>query len=49
MTPQRLEQIRNLFEAALERETTDRVTFVTEACRNDRELQEEADDPLRRF
>jgi hypothetical protein len=41
MTPQRFQQVRNLFEAALERDTSERAAFVTGACQNDQELQEE--------
>jgi serine/threonine protein kinase len=43
MTPDRFQQIRNLFEAALERRTAERAAFLAEACGNDQELREQAD------
>ena len=38
MTPHRFQQVRNLFEAALERATLDRAAFVVEACGKDDDL-----------
>jgi len=43
MTPDRFQQIRNLFEAALERRTAERSAFLAEACGNDQDLREQAD------
>jgi serine/threonine protein kinase len=41
MTPQRFQQVRNLFEAAVDRSTADRAAFVAEACGQDLALQQE--------
>ena len=41
MTPERFQQVRNLFEAAIEHRTSDRTAFVADACRSDRQLEEE--------
>src|SRR5215471_5579419 len=41
MAPQRCQEIRNLFEAALERNPGDRVLFIAEACHGDPDLQQE--------
>ena len=41
MTPERFRQIRNLFEAALERDAASRPTFLAEACQGDEPLREE--------
>jgi serine/threonine protein kinase len=41
MTPQRFQQVRNLFEAALERGDQERGAFVSAACENDPSLQQE--------
>lgn len=38
MTAQRFRQIRNLYEAALEKDSASRVSFLEEACRGDNEL-----------
>ena len=38
MTPQRFQQIRNVFEAAVERDATARRGFLEDACRGDEEL-----------
>ncbi len=38
MTPQRFQQIRNVFEAAVDREGTARRRFLEEACRGDQDL-----------
>ncbi len=38
MTPQRLRQIRNLYEAALERDLAERTVFLGQACQGDRDL-----------
>ena len=35
MTPERIRQIRNLFEAALEREAPVRSAFLAEACQGE--------------
>lgn len=41
MTQERFRQIRNLFDAALERDTDARTAFLQEACRDDQDLHEE--------
>ena len=41
MTPQRFQQIRNVFEAAVEREVGARSGFLEEACRGDEDLRAE--------
>lgn len=41
MTPERFRQIRNLFEAALERDAASRPSFLAEACQGDEPLREE--------
>jgi serine/threonine protein kinase len=41
MTPERLRQIRNLFEAALERGASERLVFLGQACQGDDELGRE--------
>ena len=41
MTPQRFQQIRNVFEAAVEREAGARSDFLEEACRGDEDLRAE--------
>ena len=41
MTPERFQQIRNLFEAALERDANERASFLAEACQDDQELHDE--------
>ena len=41
MTPHRFQQVRNLYEAALEREAPDRHAFVADACANDADLRTE--------
>ena len=41
MTPQRFQQIRKLFEEALERDPSDRAAYLAEACQNDPELRDE--------
>ncbi|HEX3877634.1 MAG TPA: protein kinase [Bryobacteraceae bacterium] len=41
MTPQRFQQLRNVFEAAMERQESDRAAFVAEACREDEDLRQE--------
>ena len=38
MTPERLRQIRHLFEAALERDRDGRTVFLSEACQGDQRL-----------
>jgi serine/threonine protein kinase len=43
MTQERFRQIRNLFEAALERPPEARAAFLEEACLGDQELREEVD------
>src|SRR5689334_17233321 len=43
MTPQRFQQIRNLFEAALERHPVTRSSFLEEACRDDEPLRLEVE------
>ncbi len=41
MTPERFRQIRNLFEAALERDAASRLSFLAEACQGDEPLRAE--------
>jgi hypothetical protein len=41
MTPERFRQIRNLFEAALERDAASRSSFLVEACQGDEPLRAE--------
>ena len=41
MTPERFQQIRNVFEAALEYSALNRTAFVADACQGDRDLQRE--------
>jgi len=43
MTPERFRQVRNLFEAALEREAPARAAFLVEACQSDEPLREEVE------
>ena len=43
MTPERFRQIRNLFDAAIEREPGERQGFLDQACRGDRLLHTEVD------
>ena len=43
MTPERWQQITNIFEAALEQPTGERVAFVNERCAGDEELRREVD------
>jgi serine/threonine protein kinase len=43
MTPERFRQIRNLFDAAIERETGERKSFLDQACCGDRLLRAEVD------
>jgi len=43
MTPERFRQIRNLFEAAMERNPTARSSFLAEACQGDESLREEVE------
>ena len=46
MTPERWEQIRQVFEAALERSSGERPGFVFKACRGDEELRAEVENLL---
>jgi serine/threonine protein kinase/tetratricopeptide (TPR) repeat protein len=48
MTPERWNQIHNLFCAALDREATQRVRFLDEACADDTELRQEVEKLLDR-
>jgi serine/threonine protein kinase len=41
MTPQRFRQIRNVFDAVMEREPATRTVFLEEACQGDKELRSE--------
>ena len=41
MTPQRFRQVRNVFDALLEREPASRTAFLEEACHGDQELRSE--------
>ena len=41
MTPQRFRQIRNVFDALMEREPATRAMFLEEACQGDDELRSE--------
>jgi hypothetical protein len=41
MTPQRFRQIRNVFDALMEREQATRTVFLEEACQGDKELRSE--------
>ena len=41
MTPQRFRQIRNVFDALMEREPATRTMFLEEACQGDEELRGE--------
>ena len=43
MDPERFRQIRNLFQAALERDASARADFLKEACLGDEPLQEEVE------
>jgi len=43
MTPERFRQIRNLFDAALDRDTASRVAFLAEAAQGDPPLREEVE------
>lgn len=43
MTPERFRQIRNLFDAAIEREPEERQNFLDQACRGDRLLHAEVE------
>ena len=43
MTPGRFQQVRNVFEAALERGAEGRAAFLNEACGADQELRGEVD------
>src|SRR5437764_13621595 len=43
MTPQRLRQIRNLYEAALERNPAEQPVFLRQACQGDDELGREVE------
>jgi serine/threonine protein kinase len=43
MTPERFRQIRNLFDAAMERNPTARASFLAEACQGDESLREEVE------
>jgi serine/threonine protein kinase len=47
MTPERWQQITDLFDAASEREPSDRTVFLTKACRGDEELRRELENLLR--
>lgn len=46
MTPERWRQIVEVFDAALERESDQRASFVDEACRSDQELKREVESLL---
>jgi len=41
MTPERFRQVRNLFEAALEKQPVEREVFVDEAAQSDQDLRAE--------
>ncbi len=41
MTPERWQQIKELFNSALEQEVAERSSFLTEACSGDEELRQE--------
>lgn len=43
MTPERFRQIRNLFEAVVERPPNTRGGFLAEACQADSDLQDEVE------
>ena len=43
MTPQRFRQIRNVFDALMEREPATRTVFLEEACQGDEELRSEVE------
>src|SRR5258706_8283569 len=43
MTPERFRQVRNLFEAALEKHPVDRSLFVAEAAHSDQDLRDEVE------
>ena len=46
MTPERLQQIEELYHSAREREPGQRAAFLAEACRGDEELRQELDQLL---
>jgi hypothetical protein len=46
MTPERRRKIQELYQAALERDPSERSAFLAEACRGDEELKREADSLL---
>ena len=39
MTPERLQQVEDLYHAALQRDAAERAAFITESCRGDQDLQ----------
>ena len=47
MTPERWQQITELFEVASEREPGERAVFLAEACQGDQELRRELEGLLR--
>ncbi len=46
MTPERLEQIEDLYHSALERDSAERVAFINDSCNGDEELRSEVESLL---
>ena len=46
MTPERWQQVERLYQAALEREPSQRAAFLEEACAGDEELRQEVESLL---
>src|SRR6266403_788070 len=46
MTPERLQQIEDLYHSALERNSAERLTFINESCEGDEELRKEVESLL---
>src|SRR3989442_10244092 len=46
MTPERLQQIEDLYHSALEQDSADRIAFVKESCDGDEELRQEVESLL---
>ena len=43
MTPDRLQQIEDLYHSALERESAERAVFINESCNGDEDLRREVE------
>ena len=46
MTPERLQQIEDLYHSALERDSAERAAFINESCDGDEELRHEVESLL---